>query len=107
MGWDRGKYYTRSRKVNGRVVREYVGKGPIGQLAAQMDALERDRRRIEKYRAMVARVEAERVDEDLRAVERLADLLVRAALVAAGCHQHHRGEWRRKRESRKRVQDGA
>jgi hypothetical protein len=29
MGWDRGRYYTRSRKVNGRVVREYVGTGPV------------------------------------------------------------------------------
>jgi hypothetical protein len=25
MGWDRGRYYTRSKKVNGRVVREYIG----------------------------------------------------------------------------------
>ena len=24
MGWERGRYYTRSRKVDGRVIREYV-----------------------------------------------------------------------------------
>jgi hypothetical protein len=72
----------------------------IGQLAAQMDAAERDQRRAEKAQATEVRVEAEWHDEDLQAVERLADVLVRAALVAAGCRQHHRGEWRRKREDR-------
>ena len=46
--WERrergGLYYTRSRKVNGQVVREYVGGGVLGQLAAFMDADERRRR---------------------------------------------------------------
>ena len=33
MGWERGRYYTRSKKVNGRVVREYVGTGQLAALA--------------------------------------------------------------------------
>ena len=44
MGWDKGRYYTRSKKANGRVVREYVGAGRVAELVAQMDALERERR---------------------------------------------------------------
>ena len=47
MGWERGRYYTRSRKENGRVVREYMGGGRAGELVAQLDALDRDRRQTE------------------------------------------------------------
>jgi hypothetical protein len=46
MAWERGYYYC-VRKVNGRVVREYVGTGEVAELVAQMDALERERRQLE------------------------------------------------------------
>ena len=92
-----GLYYTRSRKVDGRVVREYVGGGVLGELAAQMDAEERRRREDD---AAAWRKERERL-------EGLADLLdefcedvetvTRAALLAAGFRRHKRGEWRRQR----------
>jgi len=64
MGWERrkrgGLYYTRSRKVSGRVVREYVGGGLAGHLAAQMDDNERmDRKsRDEKRQAEIFQFES-------------------------------------------------
>ncbi len=93
-----GLYYTRTRREGGRVVREYVGTGPFAELAAQYDALDRLRREEE---ARVWREERERLealDAETRELNDLAELLTRAALLAAGYRQHERGEWRRPRE---------
>ena len=100
--WERrergGLYYTRSRKVNGEVVREYIGTGVLGQLAAMED----ERHRVQKrQRVAFEREEQERIEEVLAPVEELdeaAEVLARAALLAGGYHQHKRGEWRKKRE---------
>ena len=92
-----GLYYTRSRKVGGRVVREYVGNGPLAELVARMDALERRRREEE---AEAWREEKERLEALEGPVEELceaAEVLARAALVVAGYRQHKRGEWRKRR----------
>lgn len=101
MGWDKGgRYYTRSRRVNGRVVREYIGGGVPGELVARMDAIERDKRLTDRECAKIARAKVEALDAPLTELNELADLLARAALVAAGYHQHNRGEWRKKRGER-------
>ncbi len=97
MGWDRGRYYTRSERVNGRVVRQYVGCGKAGELAAEMDARERAQRKAEAQENREEQARYQALDDQLAALDELADMMSRAALVAAGYHQHHRGEWRRKR----------
>jgi hypothetical protein len=98
MGWDKGRYYTRSRKVNGRVVREYLGAGPIAALAAQLDAAEREKRRLDALALAQEKGELAALDADLKALAEAADLAARAALLAAGFRRHKRGEWRKRRE---------
>lgn len=97
MGWDRGRYYTRSRKVNGRVVREYIGTGRAAELIAQLDALERERREMERGARRAARVDLEALDAPLDELHDLADLVAHAALLVAGYRRHNRGEWRKRR----------
>jgi hypothetical protein len=102
MGWEKrergGLYYTRSKKVGGRVIREYVGGGILGHIAALQDAQERQWREAE---AASWKQEYERLEALVAPVEDLCEateILYRAALLSAGFRRHQRGEWRRKRE---------
>jgi hypothetical protein len=99
MSWDRRagrSYYSRSRKVGGRTVREYVGPGDVGARAAAEDAQRRAERQAE---TAARRAEQQRWREATAVLRKLCDatdLLVRAVLVAAGYHRHDRGAWRRR-----------
>jgi hypothetical protein len=103
MGWElRGgrRYYTRSRKVGGRVLREYLGRGPEAELAAALDAA---RRAEQARRRRAARAEQQRTavaDSLVLSFCSQVELVARAALVAAGHRQHARGQWRRRRHGR-------
>src|SRR5690242_11878762 len=101
MGWDKGRYYTRSKKIHGRVVHEYVGTGRVAELVAQMEAIEREKREEEGAARRAEQAELAALDDLLDRMCRDAELLARAALVAAGFRQHQRGEWRKKRGNRK------
>jgi hypothetical protein len=103
MAWDRRGYYRRNRKVNGNVVTEYVGGGVLGQLAAQIDADERARRDARREADREARSHLQALDKQVNDLDEVADLLARAALLAAGFHQHHRGPWRRQRATTENV----
>ena len=97
----RGLYYTRSRKENGKVVRDYVGGGVLGEIAALEDEYERRKRQEE---AAFWKEECEHLDALMAPVEELceaAEVIARAALIASGYHQHNRGEWRKRREHRR------
>ena len=100
MGWETrergGSYYTRSRWVNGRVAREYIGGGMVGQLAARWDKLERRRKEEEAARWREELECLERSADFLHALAEVAEVLTRAHLLADGCHRP-RGQWRRRR----------
>lgn len=99
MGWDKGgRYYTRSRRVGGRVVREYVGGGELGHLAAQLDAIGREERESERAAARAEQDTIAALDGPAAELDDLAGQVVRAVMAIAGYHQHHRGNWRKRRD---------
>jgi hypothetical protein len=100
MSWEsrngRGRYYTRSRRVGGRVVREYLGMGLAGELAAAEDAERRAQRLAERKAWDARRTYIEAASEAVERFSAGVRTLTRTTLEAAGYHQHHRAEWRRR-----------
>jgi len=97
MAWEKrergGVYYTRSKKVGGRVVRQYLGGGTLGKIAALEHEYERRRR---EENAAYWKEETERLKRDvafLQELEAAAKILATAHLLAAG-YRRHKGQWR-------------
>ena len=86
-------YYTRTRREGGRSIREYIGTGQEARRAADEDAARR--RQVEADRDA-----ARDLAEDVQTLSELAELLARAALLAAGYHRPNRGPWRKRRAPR-------
>ena len=98
MAWEQHgnfRFYVRTRKVNGRVVREYHGGGPAAEQAAAEDALRRALREQQRQ----AWQQAEEALSVLQAAPALLtgaqDQLTRAALYTVGFHLHARA-WRKR-----------
>ncbi len=76
----------------------YAGGGTIGELAAEADRIERERREVE---ALLAKEEKERLEALASPVLELseaAEILTQAYLVAGGLRRVG-GHWRKRRES--------
>lgn len=95
MAWEtRGNrdYLYRKKRVNGRVVSEYLGTGYHAKLLEMRDArtaAQRNAEREERRRQDAIDKEIKRHSGELRK-------LVNSVLVASGYHQHKR-QWRKKR----------
>ena len=102
MAWEqRGnhRYYYRSRKIGGRVVKEYIGSGATADLISAHDEAERERRGADRERI---RAEVRRLAElaaGYETLSRAVDAMTAAALIAAGYRQHARGAWRKQRDA--------
>ncbi len=100
-GWETrsrgGRYYSRTRRENGRIVREYVGTGPLAEAIAALDARDRAYRQAKQRRDGQDRERQKVTDRIVSDFYSQVEILVRAALEAGGYHQHARGEWRKRR----------
>jgi hypothetical protein len=100
MPWKRRAghlYFYVSERIGRQVVSHYVGRGEAAAAIEELVAEERAAREAERA---ASRRERALLDEADRATAHLclqADLAARAALLGAGYHQHHRGEWRKRR----------
>jgi len=92
----RGWYYTRSRKVAGRVQRSYIGTGPLAAMLADADAGLRADRLASRAAWQRERARLDALDAPVARLDALTSDLVAAALTLAGYHQHDRGEWRKR-----------
>jgi hypothetical protein len=98
MGWEkRGdkQYYYRTRRVRGRVVREYFGCGPEAAEAARHDA----EAQAKQFRIRMERARTAAEFAELEAMFAAVDAEFNAAMNAAGYHLS-RGVWRKKRKPR-------
>jgi hypothetical protein len=101
MGWETrrgtGRYYTRSRRIAGRVTREYVGTGSRAEYEAMSDLAARaelKRQNAEWGREKASIAEAE---SSLIILQVACTAVTRSALESAGYRQHARGAWRKQR----------
>jgi hypothetical protein len=96
MAWEtRGnqRYYYRARKVNGRVIKEYVGTGAAAEAAAAED----EARRIARAKRKSVSIEGDPLTSLMDSYLEFSDIFFNGSLVASGYYRHHGGEWRRRR----------
>ena len=92
----KGRYLYLSRRVDGRVTKEYIGKGALAESLSDRLTLARAEHRTAR---IAAQIENERDTEatiPLTELCKYPDLLVKATLLTAGFHTH-KGQWRRRR----------
>ena len=102
MAWESrrgiGRYYTRSRRKNGRVIREYCGIGDKGEAAAAVDQQQRLARQQAKNYLVHLIAHGTRSHRALDEVERIGNRYLEAILAGAGYHLHRNTEWRERRD---------
>jgi hypothetical protein len=98
MGWERRGnkcFYYQARRVNGRVVKEYVPP-LLAELIALIDSDRQTMRQEAADELKAQRAALDELEASLKPLNDLADTLARGGMLAAGYHQH-KGQWRKRR----------
>lgn len=110
MGWERrqrgGQYFYRSVRLGGVPRKLYVGRGPAAKMLAKAVAQRRQQAEAERAARRAEQARLAPADAALADLAAWTGLLVRAALVLQGFHEH-RGEWRRWRYDMSRRPKGS
>lgn len=106
MSWEtrrgRGQYYTRSRRVNGRVTREYCGSGVRALLMAMEDEMRRQELLAQKQRIASYRLYFSRLEEQHKLLDKCLGEITSRFFLRAGYHPHGRS-WRRLRKKQEHT----
>ena len=106
MSWEtrkgRGQYYTRSRRVNGRVTREYCGSGVRALLMAMEDEMRRQELLAQKQRIASYRLYFSRLDEQHKLLDKCLREITSRFFLRAGYYPHGRS-WRRLRKKQEHT----
>lgn len=110
MGWEERNgnyYYYRKVRVEGTVKSKYVGRGPFAEAIAEIDQLQREKRRMEQLSRKKRR---ECMQKQVRAVEKARRVvrMIRDATFLANGYHNHKGQWRKRRGATNRsAHEGA
>jgi len=98
MAWEKRagqSFYYRSRKKQGRVVREYLGRGTRAVKAAAEDT----ERQVGRNKERIEKQAWDDLETHITTLNRLTTSLSQALLVDAGFYKHRRGAWRKRRNN--------
>jgi len=86
--------------VGNRVLKQYLGRGPVAEAAAREDGEKQAARAARRYAAAIEKAQAEPARDLMTELNDQVAVAIHSALMAAGFHQHARGRWRRKRHGK-------
>ena len=107
MSWEyRGsnRYFTRTRRQNGRVIREYVGTGQLADIAAYQDHMRSAARRERSVQDRMRLSEIKAAKALLKKVRKQVWSQFLKAMSDFGFHLHARSTWRKRRHSNQQIQ---
>ena len=105
MGWRLRcgrKYYY--RKNGNHPTRQYVGRGPVAEFVADMDAFDRAEFLVRRRDEQLARRRWKEVDRVFLAAQAAIKTLVDSTLIGLGYHTYNRSRWQKPERLRQENQ---
>jgi len=110
MAWETRRngrcYYYRSKRVEGRVVKEYLGCAAWVESAVWLDGRDRETEQNERRERNAERDRVSTLDAAVAAFNEDTEAALVAVLTAAGYHRHDRGAWRKQRGTKTSSNSG-